>query len=191
MWIFFVVCIILIIGIKKLLSSKAAKNEGLGTEYINNLMATGFQINKQVILSDFLPKIDKMHAFVLGTKMGIFVDYNAKKLAIRSSDTTTPTVISFSDLQDCELLEGNRVESKGSSGVGYTATSMADNLSVRIYYGGGTSGVNAIKIPLYFQNHTGIKLDINSTTYQGCIECARAIIDEIGNIKRLTQSETK
>jgi hypothetical protein len=185
MWVWIIIAIAVAIGVRFLLNQKAEKSERLGNEYIQNLTASGFQITKQVLLADFLPKIKKQHAFVLGVKMGIFVDYNAKKLAIRSSDTTTPAIMSFSELQDYGLLEGKKVVSTGGSFTGYTAKGMADNLSVRVSFGGGTSGVNAVKIPLYFQNNTGIKLDTNSPMYQACLDCARAIMDELGNITKL------
>jgi len=152
---------------------KEGKNKQLKDEYIKNLDASGFCIAKQIILMDFLPKrYQKNIDHVAGSQMGLWVDYSAEKLAVRSSfKETSPSIYSFDELQEFELSKGDTF------------------VYVKVVLGGGKKGVNTVTIPLFKQESKlrGEAGGINIKVYQPCLECANAITGELGNIKRMAQ----
>ena len=158
-------------------------------EYIRNLNRKGFKISKQIILQDFATKYNNaMAGRVFATKLGIWVDYQAKQLVVRSwLDEVIPTIYSFDDLQDYELLEGTKSVFRGAA-IGYGPIGgvlgrhkeIAASLSIRIVMGNASRGANSITIQFFKKMRMNTKNSMN----QACLQCAYAIIDELGNIMR-------
>jgi hypothetical protein len=124
-----------------------------------------------------------------------WIDYGSKKIAIRASrKETEPVIFSFGNLQNYELLEGNRSVFNGLA-VGFGPFSIAsirqtdylDSLTVRVVFADDKTGANSLSIPVFkltkiAQAAGGSSVKTTSTSYQVCLECAQAMMDELRNI---------
>jgi hypothetical protein len=141
----------------------------------NNLKATDFKWNKRIVLADFKidPSMLGLDGFIFDLSSGIWIDY--------------------------ELLEGTKIVHSGLAvgygliAIGGGIVNLSDGLSIRIVTG-GMRGAKAILLHLIIprggllNSRVGSKINQNSSDYQSCLECARAMIDELGNIMRLVKT---
>jgi hypothetical protein len=122
-------------------------------------------------------------------------------IAKTEPDPASNEIFSFSEIRDYELLEGTKVVHSGLA-VGYGPiaiggggiVNLSDGLSIRIVTD-GMRGAKAILLHLIIPRGgllnsrmaeaVGGKIKQNSSGYQSCLECARAMIDELGNIIQL------
>jgi hypothetical protein len=173
------------------------KNKHAMNEYISNLQKTGFNISKQIILSSYFPEPRKGTIPTLvnniGAHMGLWIDYSAKKLAARSSlDELTPTVYPFDILQDYELLEDTTSVMSGAA-IGYGPVAIgggkektkASNLSIRIVLSDKSTGASSVTIPIFVAKSS--KVNVKDAFYEKCRACAYAMLDELGNVMRLSK----
>jgi len=136
------------------------------------------------------------------TNVGIWVDYKARKLAVRTSHMETdPNIYEFGDIRGFQATDGaGGVITEGSVsgfgvgigmfGVGSGSINMRSDelvrdIFVRLSYGGGEEGVNAIQIPIWKSSRLGGPLKASLPRFQALLECRRAICDELKNIMQM------
>jgi len=159
------------------------------------LEQAGFNITKNIIIEDFEPENERWTAGRYQA-IGLWVDYPAKRFAICPSiQDSSIHIFKFSELMDYEILEGTRSMYRGGAvGFGPLAVAfgneitLSDDLWIRVSMG-GENEAKILKIILFSADNTDIKRGVNTNVkfYKSRIECARAMIDEFGNIKRLSQ----
>jgi len=173
--------------------------------YCRELEKTGFKTTQRIVTADFLPKtwVDPF--------TGIWVDYESKLLAIRTShDEVIPKIYGFKEIIGYEVVAGPRriytSASTSGGGIGIGAISVINarteivshegtrDTVVRIALEGGDSGARVIHLPLW-RTTTAMRIlrgnelrGAATRTYELAIECGRYIADELSNILRINNS---
>lgn len=144
--------------------------------FSQQLAASGFKTSKRIITPDYTPAI----MWFGDMYVGIWIDYSAEKLAVRTSRKgISPQVLNFKDIQKLESIGG-----PGGFSVDNRAgqiNELAKDIIVRIVFNSENGGVNAIQLSLWHFGFYG-RPNANSKLYQRLLDCSRAICDELGNI---------
>ena len=151
--------------------------------YCQQLESTGFFISKRITTSDF-------YKFGYGWKnpfVGIWIDYDSSKLAIRASaDETIPKIYSFSDVKSVDLKVGEaRLDTFKTSTAPWARQKtimLAGEIDMRITLSDGGRGVKSIQLPLWKTTFIGGKEDVNSRGYQSILNGAENMASELNHI---------
>lgn len=165
------------------------------------LKKNDFNWTKRIVLNDYNVGTFSSDDVYFSRSSGIWFDYETKRIAVcypkkikNVWDERSPEIYSFLEVSDFELLEGTKTIYRGIT-VGYGplaiggvgSVDFSNGLSVRILFG-GTHGVSSISIPLIIPTTKRGKVKQDNQNYQKCMDCVRAILDELGNIIHLMQS---
>jgi len=164
--------------------------------YSQELESMGFNISKRIVTTDFIS------GHWMDTYVGIWVDYDSMRLAIRTSrKEMTPQIYDFKAINSFQVADGagGWATSGGYSGVGVgvgflgigggsinmESHEIARNLAVRIIVGGGVAGINTLQLTLWKNNALFGQAKANMKVYQRILECRRAMCDELNNILQI------
>ena len=148
------------------------------TVFVSQLGVTGFQTSKQIITPDYTPRTwwyGDMH-------VGMWVDYQAEKLALRVSRyDVTPQVFDFKNIQDFETIDGPGVVIVQRR----AAQELAKNIMIRLVLKNENGGINSVQMSLWNFGTLYGRPDANSKLYQRLLECSRAMRDELNHIMQI------
>jgi len=202
--------------IRDAFASPKQMTENKLTEYENILKKASFQWTKRITLYDYIGAKWSSNYGNVQFKLtsGLWIDYENKRIAIRNAKLETasgafigeidkwrgkkkeeeiPDIVSFNEIQKCDVLEGTKTKITGAPFGGVNTTDYSDGLSIRIITS-GSNGTNSFQVYLLEKYNTMLgsgRLAQDNQNYKNCIACITAMSDELDNIIRMTQSSNQ
>lgn len=151
--------------------------------YEKKLSGLGLLVTKRIITSDFYV----FWYYFFDPRVGVWIDYASRKVAIRNSYfETSPRIVTFDDLENVEIdIEEPRVDTFKTSLTPWAREKtvlLAGKIKLRIAVPSIVSRKNQITLDLFRRPFFGRKESADSNAYQNVLKGSQGMYSELKTI---------